>query len=404
VSADAQNRRTIAPTTWASEECRLKAEGTRKAPPRAASLLPPQWDFQMTATTRLMSKVENARRIVRTRGIWNFSGELLRRLDRGTNWQITRWPRWMWWAMRMRANKGVCSIELNNNWLGFFAQMAGALLVLQYCDRYGLIPDPRMTGVYGTPEKELNWLYHYFDRADAIPLAELAKRVRYTKKITWWHEVGPPVLPKIDIPDGARILHKYLRIKPHIQSIVDGFWRSHDLNGLVVGVHFRGTDKATEAPRVSWSHMLSVVQNCLDKHDTAKAVFVASDEQEFIDFMKSSAINVPIYSHDDYYRSRDGRPVHTTIGQDGGYERGEDALVNALLLAKCAVLIRTTSFLSAWASLFNPELKVILLNKPYAEHTWYPESEIMKQQSTEYYLEDASNFRDSSAPTHSDNA
>ena len=39
--------------------------------------------------------------------------------------------------------------------------------------------------------------------------------------------------------------------------------------------------------------------------------------------------------------------------------------MNALLLAKCGVLIRTTSFLSAWASLFNPELKVILLNNSH---------------------------------------
>jgi hypothetical protein len=335
-------------------------------------------------TRRLMTKIDNAGRIVRTRGIANFSGEVLRRLDRSTNWQITRLPRWMWWAIRMRANNGVCSIELNNEWLGFFAQMTGGLRVLQYCERYGLIPDLRLTGVYDTPERGPNWLYHYFDRTDAMPLAKLAERVRYTKKITWWHEMGPLVLRQLDIPEGARLLNKYLRIKPHIQSIVDGFWRCHNLNGLVVGVHFRGTDKATEAPLVSWPHILSVVQKCLEKYDSAEAVFVASDEQKFIDFVKNSLIKVPIYSRDDYYRSRDGLPIHTT-GEGGGYEKGEDALVNALLLAKCGVLIRTTSFLSAWASLFNPELRVILLNKPYK--TWYPEREIMKRQSTEYCLE-----------------
>ena len=68
----------------------------------------------------------------------------------------------------------------------------------------------------------------------------------------------------------------------------------------------------------------------------------------------------------------------------GGYERGEDALVNALLLAKCATLIRTTSLLSASASLFNPNLKVILLNRGYYNRTWYPETEILERPSTEY--------------------
>ena len=118
-------------------------------------------------TRRLITKIQNAGRIVRTRGIANFSGQVLRRLDRNTNWQITRLPRWMWWAIRMRANKGVCSIELNNEWLGFFAQMTGCLVALQYCERYGFIPDLRLTGVYDTPEREPNWLYHYFDRTDA---------------------------------------------------------------------------------------------------------------------------------------------------------------------------------------------------------------------------------------------
>jgi hypothetical protein len=50
-------------------------------------------------------------------------------------------------------------------------------------------------------------------------------------------------------------------------------------------------------------------------------------------------------------------------------------------------LIRTTSFLSAWASIFNPGLKVILLNKPYPNKFWFPESEIFGRRDTEYFPE-----------------
>jgi hypothetical protein len=49
--------------------------------------------------------------------------------------------------------------------------------------------------------------------------------------------------------------------------------------------------------------------------------------------MKKSLTEVPVISYDDHYRSRDDRPVHTAI-EGGGYEKGEDALVNSLLLAK----------------------------------------------------------------------
>jgi hypothetical protein len=180
-------------------------------------------------------------------------------------------------------------------------------------------------------------------------------------------------------------LKKYLRPKPHIDKIVDDFWATVDGNGPVLGVHFRGTDKSWEAPRVSWEHCLTVVETYLRRHEAVKAVFAASDEQAFVDFMADSIKDVPVYSRQDHYRSRssDGPPVF--LSDAGGYEKGEDALVNALLLAKCSALIRTTSTLSAWASLFNPDIKVILLNKPYQNNLWYPESEIMKKPDTEYW-------------------
>ena len=117
-----------------------------------------------------------------------------------------------------------------------------------------------------------------------------------------------------------------------------------------------------------------------------EAVFVASDEQKFIEFMKESINYVPVYCNNDHCRSSNGQPIHKSE-KGGGYEKGEDALVNVLLLAKCSTLIRTTSTFSAWASIFNPNLKVILLNTPYPGNLWFPESEILRQPGTELILE-----------------
>lgn len=68
--------------------------------------------------------------------------------------------------------------------------------------------------------------------------------------------------------------------------------------------------------------------------------------------------------------------------EGGGYEKGEDTFVNALLLSKCSTLIRTTSLLSAWASVFHPDLKVILLNRPYDNRLFYPETVIPEKADT----------------------
>jgi Nodulation protein Z (NodZ) len=287
----------------------------------------------------------------------------------------------------MRANEGVCSFEIATNHSGFFGQLYWCLCIFQYCDGHGLIPYLRLTSeVYLDHERGPNWFDYYFDLPGPTISDQVKRRVRYTKILRDYLDLGPPIAPRMSIDEGARTVRKYLRPKPHINAMVDDFWRTLSVDGPVVGVHFRGTDKTTEAPRVSWGYSLNVLEDYLRKHQAIRAVFVASDELAFIDFIKKSVKSLPVYSHDDHYRSKGNRPVHTAI-EGGGYEKGEDALVNALLLAKCSTLIRTTSFLSAWASLFNPDLKVILLNKPYENRLWYPENEILKRRDTEYLPE-----------------
>jgi hypothetical protein len=301
---------------------------------------------------------------------------------------IARRLRRFWWGARMQANQGVCSVEIASAEVGFFAQLTWCLYLLEHCCRHKLIPDICLTGdIYRDPERGRNWLEYYFDISRPITSEELARNVRYTKKAREWEDMGQPLGAAISIEDGARILRRYLTPKLHIMKIVDDFWKIISANGPVIGLHFRGTDKSSEAPRVSWDYCVKVITQFLKQSATMYGVFVASDEQKFIDFIKLSVTEVPVYSHDDHYRSRgiNEPPVHLEEGD--GYEKGEDALVNALLLSRCAVLIRTTSFLSAWASIFNPQLKVVLLNRPYADKIWYPESEILKSPNTTYLPE-----------------
>lgn len=288
----------------------------------------------------------------------------------------------------MRMNGGVCYTEIASNRHGFFCHMTWCLFILHYCERYGLIPDIRFTGDNYLDRKQgSNWLAHYFELSWLPILEQPSISPRYTAKISRWEQIGPPADPVISINEGVRTLNKYLRPKRHINKKVDDFWRTFPSNGPVVGVHFRGTDKLSEAPRVSWQHCLKIINNYLQAHPTTQAVFVASDEQRFCNFIKESVNDVPVYSHDDHYRSSNSRDMfHMTTGE-GSYERGKDALVNALLLSRCSTLIRTTSFLSAWASVFNPDLKVILLNKPYDKMLWYPECEVVSKPDTQYLPE-----------------
>jgi len=317
------------------------------------------------------------------------SRPLLRGTHRGLRrtW-IARRLRRLWWGIRMRANRGICSIEIANVGAGFFAQMTWCLYLLEYCQRHNLIPDIRLAGdSYRDPNRGPNWLDYYFDLARSSPSDELARGIRYTKKALEWEDMGQPIGAAMSVEDGARILHCYLTPKPHIMRIVDDFWQTLNPDGPVIGVHFRGTDKSSEAPRVSLDYCLSIIKQCINETDTVHKVLLASDEQKFIDFIKQSLTEVAVYSRNDHYRSRGANEPPVFLGEGGGYEKGEDALVNALLLSKCTTLIRTTSFLSAWASIFNPQLRVILLNKPYDDKLWFPESEIVRSPNTTYLPE-----------------
>jgi hypothetical protein len=57
---------------------------------------------------------------------------------------------------------------------------------------------------------------------------------------------------------------------------------------------------------------------------------------------------------------------------EGNYRKGEEALINCLLLSRCCALIRTTSFLSAWASIFNPALPIVFAERTIRKKSLVP--------------------------------
>ena len=78
----------------------------------------------------------------------------------------------------MRANDGVCSVEIANKYVGFFGQMNWCLFILQYCERHGLFPDIRLTGdSYLDPTKGPNWLEYYFDVLTPTTMEDVHKRI-----------------------------------------------------------------------------------------------------------------------------------------------------------------------------------------------------------------------------------
>jgi Nodulation protein Z (NodZ) len=278
---------------------------------------------------------------------------------------------------RERHNHGVISVEMYST-NGMFAQLTWCLYIFAYCDERRLIPHVILTSPnYVNPGVGPDWFQYFFEQYQG---AFVRENVVTTVRTRTPHDLGLPTrcFADMTIERAARLARQYLIVRPEITAAVHAFAAAH-FTGRVLGVHYRGTDKEkSEAPRVPYDEVSRAVRAHLECAPDVGCLFVASDEAAFLDHIRRERVGVPICCCDDL-RSSSAMAIHRPTFPGDPYRKGREALVNALLLARCDHLIRTTSTLSAWASIFNPGLPVTLLNEPYAQACWFPEREIVKR-------------------------
>jgi hypothetical protein len=290
-----------------------------------------------------------------------------------------------YWRIPMILNDGVVSVELHATGVGFFATLTQVLYLLVYCEKHNYIPHIRLTGLnYINPNMGPDWFDYYFENRALHSIDKKRQKPRWTCYVRNLDELGIGYLLPTFIDLGTTlhqandVFFKYVQIKSDINQIVDNFCQNYFRDRCVLGVHYRGTDKTSEASPVSWHSCLQTLSGYLVAHPEVSAIFVASDERGFVEQVRAAFSHLKVLAHDDEYRSDNGEAVHSLSFKGDNYKKGIEAIVNSLLLSKCSALIRTTSALSAWASIFNPGLPVILLNLPFDQAHWFPESEILK--------------------------
>jgi hypothetical protein len=185
--------------------------------------------------------------------------------------------------------------------------------------------------------------------------------------------LGPPGDENRDLGFARRrrvatqLFDKFVRVKPAVRSKVDAFFDAHLAGARVLGVHLRGTDWGRGAnghriagPRrlsevVEPSHYYPSIDRYIAEHPVCR-IFVATDQQQFLDAMKDRYGTRVAAT--DASRSTDQRcPAWT--GSPDGYARGEEVLIDILLLARCDTLLRCASAVGEVASYFNAALEVV---------------------------------------------
>ena len=154
------------------------------------------------------------------------------------------------------------------------------------------------------------------------------------------------------------VIARHVRLKPHVRRKVTAAWARIRGNATrVLGVHVRGTDKEVIVgggivpPAVYLPH----IRHYLRRHGEGTRVFVATDSPSFLATLRAELGGERVVKAYDAVRSESNIFLDEHSASTG-YRKGEDVLVDALLLARCDFLLRAQSAVAEFAIYFNPKL------------------------------------------------
>lgn len=152
------------------------------------------------------------------------------------------------------------------------------------------------------------------------------------------------------------LIEEHLAILPHIFEKLELYLERFRLADHVLGIHYRGTDRMAEMKKKnSHDEMIALVRSKLFSWEGKTLLYVATDEQKFLDRMKRTFPG-QVICLEEAERSQTNQSFHQNLKSP--YQAGEDALVDCLLLSKTDYLMRTESCLSRWSGYFNPLLHI----------------------------------------------
>ncbi len=176
-----------------------------------------------------------------------------------------------------------------------------------------------------------------------------------------------------------RIWHKYFKLKPHIQTMINEFKDKYDFGKkYVITFHYRGTDKFNyygyedDHEHPPYEFCSDLVKKVIKKSGRPLSdivTFVATDEQQFAEHMKQANVNAVFtdairsgtstsgldfnnlrqHEKDERYKNLAAESVHLGMKDKSGYIKGRDVLVDAILLGSGNTFIRSRGNVSRQA-------------------------------------------------------
>lgn len=244
---------------------------------------------------------------------------------------------------------------------GFFANMRGTIAAMYECDKKGIIPYVKWnTPLYTNKKYGDNIWEYYFEQIcdlDGKDVINVPQNREWKRKAYARERMN-------------NMIKKYVKIKQPIINKIDDFWYSNINQGdKVLGVHLRMTDKfnctshgePTTGKPIEIEIYINHIKKYIEKEGENVKIFLATDSRDGIERMVS-VFNDKLFYRKDVIRSTGPKSVHHDMGGDN-YKKGEDVLIDSILLSKCDFLFKGISNVALGALFFNETLEQFNLNQ-----------------------------------------
>ncbi len=305
----------------------------------------------------------------------------------GDNWEIMRAlrhsdtarllssaPHYPVTLLKQFANRPFFPFDIVGH-MGMGAVLTTLVKLLKFAETHSLAPVCRATNqLYCDVGEDIFSEYLAFNADFPISRSEQEKlRFHELAHEKTFSIFGVP--SEMSLEEANRIFFKYFNFADCVTNVVDEFMCKIGLSEFDVGIHYRGTDKRSEAPVIGFCDTLAVVEKVLPSKKMP-TIFLATDNAAFAAIVRERFVCCNVVSFEYGLNLDPTIPRH--FSNMSPREKALDALVNIILLSNAKVCVRTSSHFSAWSRILNRNMKQITLNRPYKEHL-FPEKQLWEE-------------------------
>jgi hypothetical protein len=180
--------------------------------------------------------------------------------------------------------------------------------------------------------------------------------------------------------------NKYFIFSDKILDNVSNYVKGLNME-KTLGLHYRGTDKInTEGGYIDVKNFTDIVDDYLKTNNIDNIIIFSDEKNVLINLINYYKNNYTVVYNQDFYNSNNDDILfsNNTINNVDIDKHYMDCLNEMLVLSKCSAVFKTSSQLSAWSKIINPDMVIYRISSFI--YDWFPDSRIQLYKSEDTHI------------------